>query len=381
MNELQLQSISIFDDLVVGGNNVAGAYYSESQSIKLMKRSIVNRPTSKLVTYSNSDDYELHFLAHEYGHYVADSLEKTLSVKDSDIIQNTLLKYFDGDIFRTKTSNLADVLGSYGARNPQEAFAEAFAEAYTCKEPRKFAKLFKEELEDALEKSVKSSRLEDDVVSMAVKSDKINWPAKKEKILNEQYKKAMEYARGKGIELSGFKQFDGDVQTIIDLIDDADSVAKLYPDIKTGKRKLTIMLDDTLDSKDFAVTRDHIVSINANAFRDTKMLAEEYAKLVEERWFVQGTDYHAIIKHELGHIISNAYNIDGLEIAKKVSGLESTIELKEYLENILSEYSIAYDDGSEIISECFSSVFGSYKKNEFALKLVKECDSIIAKKG
>lgn len=152
MNELQLNSISIFDEVTVGKNRVAGAYYPESQTIKLMKKSVVTRPTSKLITYSNSDDYELHFLAHEYGHYIADSLEKTLSVSDTEIIQRVLLKYFDGDIFRTKTSNLIDVLGSYGAKNPQEAFAEAFAEAYTCEEPCEFVRLFKEELEETLKR-------------------------------------------------------------------------------------------------------------------------------------------------------------------------------------------------------------------------------------
>ena len=143
-NKLQLKSLSVVDDLSENGVTAAGAYYSDSQSIKLMKKAIETKPTSKLFTYSRSDDYEMHFFAHEYGHYIADSLSKKLSITDYDIIQKSLLKYFDGDIFKTKTSNLVDVLGSYGSENAQEAFAEAFAEAYTCKEPGRFASKFAE---------------------------------------------------------------------------------------------------------------------------------------------------------------------------------------------------------------------------------------------
>lgn len=157
-NKLQLNSISVVDDLKENGKTAAGAYYSKSRSIKLMKKSIESKPTSKLITYSKSDDYKMHFFAHEYGHYIADSLNKNFSVEDYDIVQSSLLRYFDGDIFKAKTSNLVDVLGSYGSKDAREAFAEAFAEAYTCKNPRKFAKIFKEELEKTLKRSSSTGR-------------------------------------------------------------------------------------------------------------------------------------------------------------------------------------------------------------------------------
>ena len=166
-NKLQLKSLSVVDDLSENGVTAAGAYYSDSQSIKLMKKAIETKPTSKLFTYSRSDDYEMHFFAHEYGHYIADSLSKKLSITDYDIIQKSLLKYFDGDIFKTKTSNLVDVLGSYGSENAQEAFAEAFAEAYTCKEPGRFASIFKEELEKVLDVSLEKKATSDIMVSGA----------------------------------------------------------------------------------------------------------------------------------------------------------------------------------------------------------------------
>lgn len=166
-NKLQLKSITIVDDLIENGKTVGGAYYSDSQSIRLMKKAIETKPTSKLITYSKSDDYRMHFLAHEYGHYIADSLDKNLSITDYDVVQNALLRYFENDIFKTKTSNLVDALGSYGSKNAREAFAEAFAEAYTSKEPRKFARIFKEELEKVIEKNGKSSIIKSGAVSGA----------------------------------------------------------------------------------------------------------------------------------------------------------------------------------------------------------------------
>ena len=151
-NKIQLENITIVDKLEIHGVTAAGGYYNDSKSIKLAKKLITTKPSSKLVTYSMSDDYEMHFLAHEYGHYIADTLEKNLSITDYDVIQNSLLRYFDGDIFKTNVRNLSAALGSYGSRNAHEAFAEAFAEAYTCEKPRKFASIFKEELEKVLGK-------------------------------------------------------------------------------------------------------------------------------------------------------------------------------------------------------------------------------------
>ena len=152
-NELQLHSITIVDDFKAGlSKTPAGAYFSEGKAIKLRREAIMKKPGS-LVTYSKSDDYQMHFLAHEYGHYVADSLEKTVGIKDYDIAQKCILKYFDGDIFKAANlSNLPKEFGSYGKTGGlREVFAEAFAEAYTCEKPGKLASIFKEELESLLD--------------------------------------------------------------------------------------------------------------------------------------------------------------------------------------------------------------------------------------
>ena len=154
-NKLQLKSIKIMDDIKERGQSAGGGYYYGSQSIKINRKSIGKDLNSKLVTYSKTDDYDIRILAHEYGHYIADSIEKNFSITDYDVIQDILLKHFDNDIFMAKPSNLVNDLSSYGSTNAKEAFAEAFAEAYTSENPRKFARIFKEELEKILKRKNK----------------------------------------------------------------------------------------------------------------------------------------------------------------------------------------------------------------------------------
>lgn len=216
--------------------------------------------------------------------------------------------------------------------------------------------------------------------NMASISDKIKWPPKGQKINNEEYKDIMSYAREKKIELSGFKQYDGKPKTVKSLIDDAESIAKDFPEIISGKRKLTIALDDTMSNADFAVTRGHIVNINANALRNPDYLAEEYGKLERNGWFVKGTDYHAIIKHEIGHVVGNLNNIDGMDVAMRITGMDRK-ETMNYIKQNLSHYAGSFVDGSEIISEVFADVYGSEHPSEFSLRFIEECAKIKKKGG
>lgn len=222
----------------------------------------------------------------------------------------------------------------------------------------------------------KSKYLE--AAKMAVETDGIDWPKKREPISKEQYKGLMAFAQTNDILLNRFKNFDGDIAVIEDMIVAAKGMVDKYPLLSDGKRKLTIVLNSLAKSVDFAETNGRIININANAFRDITRLAEEYAKQVAVGWFVAGTDYHAIIFHEIGHAVSNCYGIDGMAIAKKITGLTSDAKVLEYCMENLSEYSGSYDDGSEIISECFASVYNSKEKNDFALKFVEECVKIIS---
>lgn len=145
-NKLKLKSISIQDEVIVGKGKATGVYRTGTKGIEIKKSAHKTKQDSM---YSKSDDYELHALAHEYGHYIADTLEKNLELSEADIVQKAINRYFDGDIFM-KPKDLKDCLSSYGSVSYTEAFAEAFAEAYTCEEPREFARIFKEELENVL---------------------------------------------------------------------------------------------------------------------------------------------------------------------------------------------------------------------------------------
>ena len=137
----QLKKISVVDN--IKGVNANGIFREKTSSIEIKSSTIRKKQSASL---SRSDDFEVHGLSHEYGHYIADSLRKTYGISEADVVQNAINRYFDGDIFKSP-KDLKDCLSSYGSTSYSEAFAEAFAEAYTCKEPRKFAEIFKEELE------------------------------------------------------------------------------------------------------------------------------------------------------------------------------------------------------------------------------------------
>ena len=125
-----------------------------------------------------------------------------------------------------------------------------------------------------------------------------------------------------------------------------------------------------MDAEDFAITSGRIITLNANAYRDVGVLQEEYQKLVNEGWFVKGTDWRAIIHHEFGHVVANVYKIDSLKIACEITGLTEK-EVIVYVENRLSNYAGAFNDGREIISEVFAEMTTG-KPSEFSRRFYSE---------
>ena len=185
----------------------------------------------------------------------------------------------------------------------------------------------------------------------------IVWEKQTKKISSTDYKILSVYAKNAGVNLEGFRGFRGSISTATGMIDDLKKIVEQYPRISGGKRSVTISLDRSMLSKDFAITDNHIIRINANAFENISQLESEYEKLVNEGWFPKGTNYHAIIIHEAGHVVSNTYKINGLQIAKSITGIDSGVELIEYVKKELSQYAGAYENGQEIIAECFSCVY------------------------
>ncbi len=205
------------------------------------------------------------------------------------------------------------------------------------------------------------------------------WSKTGKKISQEEYESLVRYAEDKGIKLVSFQNFDGDVDLIYEMLDNAETVLNDFPKLIEGKTKLQIHNSFNMQDDDFAMTLGNKVYINNFAFRDKTLLANEYDKLVKEGWFVDGSDYRSVIHHELGHVVANVYGLSSMNIAKEITGLSHKETLK-YVESNLSEYSAKDLKGLEIISEVFSGIY-SGTSNNFALKYYAECVKIILKRG
>ena len=210
--------------------------------------------------------------------------------------------------------------------------------------------------------------------------NKIKWPNKGAGITAEQYKNLRGYAEQKNIILQGFKNSDVALDLARDTIDETEHMLDLYPELRgSGKKLFTLNLDRHMDSIDFAEVREgspHIMHINADAYRSRESLAQEYEKLAESGWFVRGTSYRSIVHHEVGHMVSEVYGIDGLSLMKEVLGTDSTAETLLWCKNNLSEYSFK-SDGSEIISEMFSAYYGLEKPSKETIDFMTRCGKII----
>lgn len=191
-----------------------------------------------------------------------------------------------------------------------------------------------------------------------------------------------------GIVLEDFKDYTGDIQEIIDFIDKISYVSKDFPLILKGKRRVRLKLyfADLENNPDFAYSENHTIAINGLVYNDSKQAEILYEESEKQHHFVKGTTYKDVPYHELGHIICNAYKINPLTIAKKITNIHSTAYLIEFLKENLSFYSIAMNDsglvsrcpfydGAEIIAECFCAYY-SQVGNSFANKYVEECKKI-----
>jgi len=207
------------------------------------------------------------------------------------------------------------------------------------------------------------------------KSDK--WPSKGTAISKEEYKELREYVKEKGIALSEFKKFDGDVSLVKEIIDDMSMLVGKYPILMDEKKPLTLKLNYYMEDEEFAQAKGHIIDINGKALRDKKLLISEYSNAVKQGLFTADTSYRAIIKHEIGHIIHDYYKIDTIGISKEILNISQNAELFKALRNELSIYSSSRIDGSEILSEVFAEFYDSKKPRNFALKFMEKADKII----
>lgn len=210
----------------------------------------------------------------------------------------------------------------------------------------------------------------------SVNNRKIKWNRKGENLNSEQKRELRNYAESKGIVLTGYAKIDVDVSLMKEVMDDADSILKKYPELRGTKEKpFTLKVVNGMEANDFAMTSagndSHVIQLNANAFRNREKLAEEYQKLVDESWFVKGTSYHSIVIHEMGHMYANVHKIDIMKICKEILKTDKDSIVLEYVQKNLSVYSSAFMNGAEIISEVFSSYFGGNQK-EFEKSFIQK---------
>ena len=162
------------------------------------------------------------------------------------------------------------------------------------------------------------------------------------------------------------------IEIIKTVIDDICEVAKDFPEILDERNGIWLELDYNLGT-DFATTESgHIIHLNAVYFSDMNILVKDYHDGVAEGRFAKGTDWRAIGRHETGHVVAHMRNIDSMKLAMNILGTKSKAAVYEHLINELSIYSVEYEDGREIISECFSAFYGD-TGNRFAERFVEEC--------
>lgn len=220
----------------------------------------------------------------------------------------------------------------------------------------------------------------EDIINGEGEEPPINWPKRGERMGKERNKAIRKYGHEKGIDIGGLADTDLSIESAHEVIDDAAKYLESYPELKEGHPNISFTAVYMNDSRSFASTTNHLITINADAYRNLEKLEEEYQILVEKHWFPQGTNHHALIAHEIGHVIHHRYpEIDPIEIAMRISGKRTRTELKLYLDEYLSEYAGYYTNGQEIISESYACFFTGVN-NDFALKFVEECDKIIKKK-
>ena len=234
----------------------------------------------------------------------------------------------------------------------------------------------------ATEKVARESRLGSKQPAKAYSDggNTIQWPSKSGGISKEDFQDLRAYAESRGIYLQGFKNSDVHTDLAMEVVDDVEKMFSKYPELRgTDKKPFTLLLDRNMRSIDFAEVRDgapHIMHINADAYRDKNCLRREYEKLSNEGWFVRGSSYRSVVYHEVGHMVSDIYGIDGLAVMKEVLGTDSTAEALLWCRNNLSEYSFK-SDGSEIISEMFSAFYGSENPPKEVIDFVSRCDKMV----
>ena len=234
--------------------------------------------------------------------------------------------------------------------------------------------------EKVLTSDVENGMMKSEKMALPKNEEKIKWLPKGKEISAEARRELTEYAADRGIVLKGLRRSDVDPELIKETIDTAEEMLRKYPELNSNPNlPFTLKVVNGMDANDFSMTTRYqdinVVQLNANAFRDKSKLEEEYDKLVKDRWFAQGTSYRSIIVHEIGHMYQRRQHLsdeDVVNIAMRVSGISDKKALFRYIESDLSRYASRYKEGTEILSEVFSSFYSGNSQSAFASDMMSQ---------
>ena len=154
------------------------------------------------------------------------------------------------------------------------------------------------------------------------------------------------YAKEKGVNLVGIKNFDGDPELLKQQIDSLRYAMNKYP-LKVNKKvSLTV---GNLDDEDFASTANLNITLNKKILRNKDVSEKNIANDGE----FASPRLQDIVIHEYGHVLSAQYGNRGVEIAKKVyynlyrKELNAD-EILEYLDKNISGYCTRYYGNREL---------------------------------
>ena len=154
------------------------------------------------------------------------------------------------------------------------------------------------------------------------------------------------YAKEKGVNLVGIKNFDGDPDLLKQQIDSLRYAMNKYP-LKVNKKvSLTV---GNLDDEDFASTANLNITLNKKILRNKDVSEKNIANDGE----FASPRLQDIVIHEYGHVLSAQYGNRGVEIAKKAyynlyrKELNAD-EILEYLDKNISGYCTRYYGNREL---------------------------------
>ena len=195
------------------------------------------------------------------------------------------------------------------------------------------------------------------------------------KIINhsqDEIEELKEYGRNKGIIVTNsFDYFDGDLSLIKEYVDKlSENVNKYKP--HNLKNDVYLEVSYTMSDKDYAATKNATVTLNGFAYRDRKLLKEDYATNEASGHFTKGSSYMDIATHEAAHVLNYLNQLKIKKIVERVFGYDYDAAIDVIIKNI-SEY--ATYSPKELLAESYVA-YTNGSKNEFVLKVMKYCGII-----